>query len=656
MITMRVRYARTLIALAFCWALAGQERDLTSLTLEEFLNVEVTSVDKTPRKLSRSAAAVFVITNEDIRRSGANSLPEVLRMVPGVHVAHVTGTEWAISIRGFSNIYSNKLLVMIDGRPVYNALLSGTLWDENMVMLDDVERIEVIRGPGATMWGANAVTGVINVISKDARATTGGMLGVTAGTFDPGIGRLRYGATTGDNAAWRVWGQYSLYGQPTNANAMVAPNPWKNPRAGFRLDWQIRPQDSLLVEGEAMAVRAPTPFVSGGEADTRTNGGYVMARWTHTNLRGDETELQVSEGMDSIDAGLFTSQIGSLDLDVQHKIQLPAGHILIVGGGARSNAIETKGTTAFDFDPADRTYRVVNGFVQDEWDVLPDKLLLTGGVKLEHYSRAGSSVQPTARVMWTPTRRQGYWASVSRAVRIPSHVDYTVRFPFVLAALPLPVQLMGSDDYQPEVLNAAEAGGRFRIGRSWAVDLTAFHHRYSGLYSFSVPLSATGFPTLITGITGGPVIPALTSNAMDGRNRGVEGVLHYDVRPGWQISGSYSNLFAATSFRAGFNALNSFALESYTPKHQWQVHSSWTVRRNWNVDAALFRVGSLPGGVLPAHSRADLRVGRRFGEMGEVFISGQNLLRRYEQELSGELLYSPGLVRRSIDAGFRWNF
>jgi outer membrane receptor protein involved in Fe transport len=258
--------------------------------------------------------------------------------------------------------------------------------------------------------------------------------------------------------------------------------------------------------------------------------------------------------------------------------------------------------------------------------------------------------------MWTPTRRQGYWASVSRAVRIPSHVDYTVRFPFEISGSPLPVELMGSDDFQPEVLNAVEVGGRFRIGKSWALDLTAFRHRYVGLYSFSIPYSSTGFPAIIAGISGAPAIPAITSNAMDGVNRGVEGVVHYDVRPGWQVSGSYSNLFAATSFRPGFNALNSFALESYTPKHQWQIHSSWTLHRNWNVDAALYRVGSLPGGVQPAHSRADLRVGRRFGEMGEVFISGQNLLRPYERELAGEIIYTPGLVRRSIDVGFRWTF
>jgi iron complex outermembrane receptor protein len=652
-------WKRAIAVAAAAQALCAQDRDLTSLSLEEFLNVEVTSVDKSRQKLSKSPAAVFVITAEDIRRSGASSLPEVLRLAPGVHVARIASSEWAISIRGFSSIYSNKLLVMVDGRPVYNALLSGTLWDENMVMLDDVERIEVIRGPGATMWGANAVSGVINVITKDSRATQGGLAAVTGGTFDRSVARFRYGGAAGDNGAWRGWVQHGMFGQTTFPEPIGTIAPWRNIRGGGRFDWQIRPGDSLLLEGEAISTRAPTPFaLSGDVLNTSTDGGYVMGRWTHTTQRGDEAEIQASLNDETLDASLFSGRIRTLDFNLQHKIHLPRRHLLLVGGGGRSNVIETAGTPNFSFDPANRTYRILNGFVQDEWELRPDQLTVTAGVKVEHYTLAGNSVQPTARLMWTPNHRQGYWLSVSRALRTPAHTDYAIRAPLSLPGAPLPLELMGSDQFQPEVLNAVEVGTRFKVSRSWAFDLTGFQHRYSRLHSYRVQVSLPGFPLPSAGLAGPapPVIPALTVNGLDGLNRGVEAVVYYDVRPAWQITASYSSLFADTSFRSGFSSIDTFAFDSYTPKHQWQVHSYWRISRNWTFDAALYRVGALPGGALAGHSRVDCRFGRRFGEFGEVFVSGQNLLRPYQREFAGNLLYNPGLVRRSIDAGIRWSF
>lgn len=352
-------------------ALSAQEPDLTSLSLEDFLNVEVTSVSKSRRKLSQSAAAVFVITQEDIRRSGAVSLPEALRMAPGVHVARIKGDVWAISIRGFNSINSNKLLVLIDGRVIYSPLLSGVLWNEHLLMLEDIERIEVIRGPGGTLWGANAMTGVINIITKDSTATQGGLAAISGGGFDPARVRARFGGRMGKQAAWRAWGQVSVQAPTRMPEISMELGRRPNQRAGMRVDWEKSPQDSLLFEGEvanAIGFQATEAVRPGGlvpgwqSVDTRSTQGYLLGRWTHTSRRGDDLVVQTHLAHDHSDGGIFQAGIRTLDLDLQQSFRLPKRHTLIAGGGARSNAITTVGTPSFSFEPANKSYSILNVF------------------------------------------------------------------------------------------------------------------------------------------------------------------------------------------------------------------------------------------------------------------------------------------------------
>lgn len=641
-------------------ALRGQSQDLTALSLEDFMNIEVTTVRKSSEKIARTAAAVFVITREDIRRSGASNLPEVLRLAPGVHVAQISGTSWAIGIRGFNNIYSNKLLVMIDGRTIYNALLSGVLWSEDIVMLDDVERIEVIRGPGATMWGANAVSGVINIITRNAKDTEGGLAAVSAGNFDQVNARLRYGQKLGRNGAWRAWTQYSRLGQTPLMPGPSGLVPWSAMRGGVRLDW-ARDRESVLVEGEVQRDTAETlPTAAGGAApravDSGATSGYVMARWDHTTRRGDQIRAQIYENEDALNGGTFTARIHTLDLDVQDTIPLSHGHQLMIGGGGRWNRIETVGTPQFQFEPANATYRIFNAFAQDEWELVKDRLLLTVGAKLERYTMAGSALEPTVRVAWTPAKRQTYWFSASRAVRTPAHTDYSVRVPIELPGLPFGLLLMGSDQFRPEVLRALDAGARFQPSPRWAIDLAVFRDWYGLLHSYRISLP--GGADLPPGMGGSApfFLPAVTSNGLNGLNQGGEATVEYDVRPGWRLSGNYSFLSGGTSFRPGFDATNSFAFPDYTPKHDWRLRSSWDFRRVWEVDLTFSRVGALGRGALPAHSQVDCRIGRKLGEFAELSISGRNLLRPYQQEFVGQLIYPAGLVPRSVEAGVRWRF
>jgi iron complex outermembrane receptor protein len=534
----------------------------------------VSSVSKSLQKASRSAAAVYVISQEDIRRSGADSLPEVLRLAPGVHVARIIGSSWAVGIRGFNNIYSNKLLVMIDGRTIYIALLSGVLWSENLVMLDDIERIEVIRGPGATMWGANAVSGVINIITRSAQATVGGMAAVNGGTFAPLRARVRFGRPIGDSGAWRAWGQYGLQGHTYPSPGAARPGSWPTVRGGVRFELQPTERDAVLIEGEihrnsiAAAPEMATAFAGPARPNTGTTNGYLMGRWSHTNRRGDPTTLQAYENLDAIDAGSFTAGLRTFDLDLHHTIHLRGNHDLLIGGGLRHNSISTTGTPGFSFDPASRGYRNLNLYAQDSWGLVRDRLTLDLGAKAEHYEHAGFAFEPTARLMWTPSASQGYWLSVSRAVRTPAHTDWALRVPIFTSLLPVPLMLSGSDGFRPENLTAFEAGARFELRKSLAFDVSLFRHQYTRLHSYAI---GAGMPATFGTM---PAIPAATVNGMDGVNTGAEVSGHYRARGGWQLGGSYSSLFSRTTVRPGFNPAAMFELPYYTPRHQWQVRVS----------------------------------------------------------------------------------
>ncbi|MBS1875428.1 MAG: TonB-dependent receptor [Acidobacteria bacterium] len=653
---------RWLLPLALTLASEAQQKDLASLTLEDFLNVEVTSVDKGPRKLSRTPAAVFVITQDDIRRSGAANLPEVLRMAPGVTVAQISGGAWAISIRGFSNLYSNKLLVMVDGRTIYSALLSGTIWGEELVMLEDIERIEVIRGPGAAMWGANAVSGVINIITRGAKATQGGLVSISGGGYNRLRTAFRYGGSMGTAGAWRGWAQYTESGQPVVPGLAPLP-PWPSVRGGLRLEQDLGDRDSLLIEGEFARSTPKAPFVYAATAganstallENKSSTGYLMGRWRHVTRRGDESNVQVFYNDEAIDAAIFSSRVRTLDVDWNQTHALGRRHLLRFGAGARANMIDTRGTGAFGFDPAGGDYGILNAFAQDEWELSPGKWMLTLGGKIERYQKAGVALQPEARLMWTPCPRFGYWISASRAVRTPAHTDYAVRFPVVYPGAPFTIEMSGSPDLKPEVLKAMETGVRLHLGRAWAIDLAGFRHRYTDIDSYQIrSITAADLAAAAAGLM--PTISAWATNSRTGWNTGYEAVAMYQFRPNWQVSGSYSNLIEARRLKPGINPISIVSFGSYSPAHQGQIRSSWDFARRWSSDVTWRRVGELTCGALPAHSSVDFRIARRLGESAEFSVSGQNLLRPRQFEFVGSQLYPAGEVRRSIQAAVRWSF
>jgi iron complex outermembrane receptor protein len=659
----RVRLILSLLAIA----VHGQPKDLTTMSLEEFLNVEVTSVRKSRQRLSRTAMAIHVITQDDIRRSGATNLPEALRLAPGVHVSRVNGATWAVSIRGFGSFYANKLLVMIDGRTIYSPVMSGVEWSRHLVMMEDIERIEVIRGPAGSVWGANAVSGVINVITKPAAETHGTLVSARSGSRDPLHASARFGAKAG-NAAWRTWMHHATLGQ-ARIGDLPDLRPWTSSRAGMRIDYQRSDRDAFVLEAEGMDNRAsqyittyPGPFqsraikyASGGP------GGFARGGWRHTTGRWGESRLHTYLNVDSSNLGAVTLDTRTWDADFQHTVEWRRGHNVVAGGGFRVNRISTSLSDILSFSPAAATYTVANVFLQEDWEIAPEKLTLSLGGKIERYTFAGSAFQPTARASWTPSNRQTYWAAASGAVRAPSHTDFAIRFPigqYGNSLLPVRLALMGDRAFAPERLKAFEAGARWQLLRRVVAEWTVYRHLYTGLQAFQLPGPPERlFMTAIPLGAATPGIPTRIVNGRNGRNTGWEATVHVDVSKRWRVSGYHAEFRGVELPCAAVDVASTFSARSYFPKHQTQVRSSWELARRWSAELVVHGTSALEAldiAPLGAWTRVDFRVAHRVGEHFELSVDGKNLARPRQQEYLGNWLYPTGSMARSISAGFRW--
>ncbi len=653
--------------------LMAQEKDLTSLSLAELFNVEVVSVTKNRGRLLRAPAAVHVITQDDIRRSGATSFPEALRLAPGIHVARVNGSQWAIGMRGFNNLSSNKLLVMLDGRTIYNPIMSGVLWNQQMIMLEDIERIEVIRGPAGSVWGANAVNGVINVVSKQVKTTQGVLFAASGGGMDPARASLRYGGKLGPTAAWRTWIHHEVNGQGRARQPQPPLGVWNTSRVGMRLDWQPGARDELEVQGELTFlnqdlnffnyVQPSAPAVIQGPGDGQA--GFMLGKWTHTNRRGDQSKLQLFEDIQNMNLGAFRLSVRTFDVDFQHAIQLRPKHSLLLGGGFRMNTVETVGTVNLSFQPPDRTYLVSNAFAQHEWQIVPDRLALTLGARVERYTLAGSTFQPSVRLMWAPTSRQAYWTSASGAVRTPAHYDYSLRYPVSSlsgVALPVLLQFTGSETIRPETLRGFEVGARWQVSRKTVVEAAAYHNSYARLndtYQAPFPLNPSAFAGGATSPAGSaiPTIPLILVNGRDATTRGGEIVAHYDVHRRLRVTASYSATFFSAHLRPGLDPASIVVVGTYYPKHMAQARASWDLSSRWLFDAEVFRTASLTSDGLPVvagFTRVDFRLERKLSERLAISVNGKNLLRPWQKEFVGVALYPGANIGRSFTVGLRW--
>jgi iron complex outermembrane receptor protein len=465
---------------------------LKKLSVEELMNLEVTSVSKRPEKLSATASAIQVITGEDIRRSGATSIPEALRLASNLEVARIDSRQWAITARGFNNTLANKMLVLIDGRTVYTPLYAGVYWDVQDTLLADIDRIEIISGPGATQWGANAVNGVINITTRSARDTQGTALIGASGSELRTLGGLRHGGELSNGLHWRVYGKYFDRDAAVFPNGQDAADVWRMRQGGFRLD-SDHPggSDRLTVQGD---VYDGAIGQAGTAADEEVSGGNLLGRWSRTLADNSDLQLQVYYDRTHRDIpNSIAQRLNTYDLDFQHRLPFGTAHDIVWGLSYRAIEDDIAHPATLAFLPERVTLHWYGGFIQDEITLLPERLHLTAGTKLEHNDYTGLEVQPSVRLAWQPGTGQTVWSAVSRAVRTPSRVDRDLYAP----ATPPFTQLQGGPDFASEKLLAYELGYRVQPFQRLALSLATFYHDYDDLRSVEPVNPPAAFPIVL---------------------------------------------------------------------------------------------------------------------------------------------------------------
>jgi len=646
--------------------------DVTTMSLEDLMNLQVTSVSKRTQKVADAAAAIFVITQEDIRRMGATSIPDALRMVPGLEVAQIDENKWAIGSRGFNGRFDDKLLVLIDGRSVYTPLFSGVYWNVQDVMLEDVDRIEVIRGPGATLWGANAVDGVINIITKSAKNTQGGLLTAGAGSQEATAEGARYGDKIGDNTYYRFYGKYFDWYPSIGPTGATASDGWHALRSGFRVDSSIASADSLTVQGdiyhdnfgETLTVPslAPPTFSSTYPNNNNMSGGDVLGRWNHSFARSSTSLQMYYDRTNLLFPTIFSDHESVYDIDFQHDIHLGETQELVWGLGYRSIQDQNASTFTVAVTPDQSSLNQYSAFVQDTLGFFNNRMQVTLGSKFEHNPFTGFEFEPNVRVLGTLTKEQTVWAAVSRAVRTPALTEEGLQLnagvippntPPVNSPLPALEAIFGSTQFGSEDLIAYEAGYRVQATSSVSLDLATFYNYYTNLRS-----AEPGTPIL----EGSPVpsyiiLPFVASNKMSGGSWGFEPFAEWRILPRWKLQGSYS--FLQMNIHKDPTSLDPTAdlPNGENPRNQWNFRSSLDLPKHLEQDLMLRYVDKLPSLNVPSYYSLDLHIGWTPVPQVRLSFGGNDLLNSQHIEFVPDFINTlPTEVRRTWFGSVAWTF
>jgi iron complex outermembrane recepter protein len=628
--------------------------DLKQLSVEDLMNIEVTSVARHPEKLQRVASAIQVITQEDIRRSGATSIPEALRLADNLEVAQKNSHDWAISARGFNTALGNKLLVMIDGRTVYTPLYSGVYWDVQDYLLEDIDRIEVISGPGGTLWGANAVNGVINIITKSAADTKGAYAEAGGGNQLQEFGGARYGGSLAPNVDFRFYGKYFDRDDEVFANGSTAVDAWHQERGGFRIDSQSSPQDTLSFHGDFYEGHEGVD--TGGAA--QTSGGNVVGHWTH--VFSDQSDLSLQSYYDRTQlvdpipafllgtlelapAGMLQDDLTTFDTDFQHRFALGESNHIVWGLGYRYTHDVVQNAPGIGFLPAVLDQNLASAFLQDEISLGHD-LSATIGSKVEHNDYTGFVAEPNVRLAWGFAPEQTLWSAISRAARTPSEIDRNLVEPTPPALL---VVLEGDSGFGNEYVNAYEVGYRGGLGSRLTGSISTYYNVYTDVRS--------------TSFTPGTIVPFYFANNLEGDTYGAELSGNYRVLDNWSLHAGYDLLEENLHVKPGQYDLNDALNETADPKHQFSIRSALNLPRRVDLDATLRWVdalrlndGATPGTV-PSYFEMDTRLAWQAAQGIELSVTGQNLLHDHHAEYG---FPSPTQVeiQRSVYGKIAWRY
>lgn len=595
------------------------------LSLAELMDLEVTLVSRRPEKLSETASSIQVITGDDIRRRGATSIPEALRLATNLSVAQVDSNRWAISARGFNSTISDKLLVMLDGRTLYTPLYAGVFWDVQDTMLEDIDRIEVISGPGGTLWGANAVNGVINITTKQAKDTQGLLLTGGGGTELRGFGGFRYGGALSPTLHYRVYTKYFDRDSSLRAGGADGNDAWHMAQSGFRLDWTPNRDDLLTFQGDIYGGRIDQP----SPGDTEVGGGNLLGRWTHTF--SPDSDLQVQWYYDRTHRdipGTIKQDLGTHDFDLQHRFAAGERHLFVWGLGYRRFDDHVVNPPQLAFLPADLVHEVFSGFVQDEIALVPERLSLTLGTKVEHNDYTGWEIQPSARLAWKPTETRTVWMAVSRAVRTPSRIDRD----FFAPRDPPFTTLQGGPGFDSEKLMAYELGYRVQATSRLSLTVATYYNDYDDLRS--VEQASPPAP-----------LPVFIGNGLEGESYGAELSADYRVTESWRLQAGYTRMVVHLRPRAGSTDSGVGLSEANDAGNQFFLRSSLDLPWNLEFDASFRHVGTIASQGVPAYQELQLRLGWRPTQNLEISIVGQNLLDGQHPE------FGPPASRHEIERG-----
>ena len=611
---------------------AATAAELKALSVEELMNVVVTSVSRRAEPLSHAASAIQVITQEDIRRSSATSLPEALRLASNLQVAQVDSRQWAISARGFNSTTANKLLVLIDGRTIYTPLYSGVFWDVQDVPLRDIDRIEVISGPGATLWGANAVNGVINIITKRPQDTQGLLVSGGGGTALQGFGMARYGGTAGTALRYRAYAKGFARDDAELPAGSEASDAWHMGQGGFRVEWQPSEANRLTLQGDLYGGRMNQ--AAGGDVDV--SGGNAIGRWSRTLSATSDIRLQLYyDRTHRTIPGTFAEDLNTYDLEFQHQLAVGTRHTVIWGLGYRLVDDHVTNSPSLAFLPADVTRDWVTGFLQDDIVLIRDRLGMALGAKVEHNDYTGFEIQPSGRVHLRVGPAGTLWTAVSRALRTPSRIDREF-----FAPGQAPYFLAGGPDFRSEQLMAYELGYRVQH-RALALSLSTFYNRYIGLRSLEQANPPAASPLVI-------------GNGLDGQSYGAELNANYRVTDRWRVRAGYTELRIRLWHRPGSTDVAGGVGESRTPNRQFSVHSSVDLPADFRLDGNFRYVGEIANQQVPGYAELDTRLTWSPNEQLALSLAGQNLLHRRHAEFG--MPTSRRTVERGMHGSVEWRF
>jgi iron complex outermembrane receptor protein len=644
----------------------GGTQDLTSLGLEDLMKIQVTTASKSAEAVSKVPSAIFVITHEMIRRSGAQNIPDALRLAPGVMVSQISSSQWEVTIRGFNNRFADKLLVLVDGRSVYTPDFSGVYWDELDMPMDDIDRIEVIRGPGGSLWGANAMNGVVNVITKHAADTLGNQVTAEGGSLNPFVGSIENGQKLAKDEYLRIFAKYSDNGAFNLKPGVLGPDEWTSAVAGFRFD-SGNVDNNLMVEARGQSShegeQTVIPSFSAPYATLQDNrypvwDGDILARWERTLSNGLSHHLQGSFTQDERDFPEADLQRTTINLDYQVQLPPVAKNKITLGAGYRNSPDRLSAGDMVAFTPEERTEVIASGFVHDKWQFSSDAAVLFGSKFERDNFDQQWEFEPNAQLLYTPREDRTWWASWSRAVRSPARADENSDIDYEVTpgpgGVPVLLHFVGNQDFQAETVSAMEAGYRAQATKALFVDVAAYNDEYSNLRSVE-PLGETEIMAPV------PYIEAnyTFANQMRGETDGLELAGTWKAAPNWRLNTVYSYFTERLRLDPG----SQDPLGLYTQdgrggaiRHQFQVRSEWDLHRRLEFDANVFYYDASISGQSPPYWRADLRLGWKPVKGTTLSAGVQNLLQPYHLEAIDSLFTTSEEIPRNFYLEAKWKF